>query len=253
VNVCAVVPAAGRGERLGLAGPKILAPLNDTLTVWSVLRDVLMAHVERIAVVLPPSTVPDFENVLAADSARPRVSVAVQEKATGMGDAIFAAWAIWRDFESIVVVWGDQVNLSIDTLRRTLEAHRQSGAGLTFPLVRVADPYVQYIFDSDGRLLQIRQTREHDTVDANGYSDVGVFALRVRRLHEMWQEYRGSCAKGSSTEEINFLPFLVFLAERGWSTHIVAAGCVDEARGINTPADLDFARRRFARQKTAGA
>ena len=47
----AVIPAAGRGTRLGLDRPKILAPLNDDETIWSVLRDKLLAVVDRVHVV----------------------------------------------------------------------------------------------------------------------------------------------------------------------------------------------------------
>ena len=253
MRICAVIPAAGQGERLGLEVPKIFAPLDETSTAWSVLRDAVMPQVDHAAVVLAPPAVPLFENVLAADVARFRISVAVQEKATGMGDAIFAAWPIWRDFESILVVWGDQVNLSTDTLARTLQAHRQSEAGCTIPLIETADPYVQYVFNGAGRLVHIRQAREHDTVDATGYSDVGIFALHSRGLKDLWQIYRATCAAGSGTQEINFLPFLVFLADRGWPMHIVRAGCADEARGINTASDLAFARERFARRNSARA
>jgi bifunctional UDP-N-acetylglucosamine pyrophosphorylase/glucosamine-1-phosphate N-acetyltransferase len=230
-----------------------MAHVNETLTVWSVLRDALMPEVDRLVVVLAPTATSIFERTLAVDEMRSRVSVAVQERPTGMGDAVFTARSFWGDFESIAVVWGDQVNLSKKTLRRTIEAHLKAEDGVTIPLIPVADPYVQYDFDDVGHLYRIRQRREHDKMDPEGNSDVGVFALYTRGLNELWQEYRASCTKGSVTEEINFLPFLVFLAGKGWPTRIVAAECADEVRGINTPADLAFARQRFVRTKHAAA
>ncbi len=166
-----------------------------------------------------------------------------------MGDAIFSACYVWKEFDSILVIWGDQANLSTKTLKLTLEEHRMSGAGCTVPLVRVPKPYVQYDFDDAKRLVRIRQTRESDNVDANGYSDVGIFALRTQGLLDMWLQFRTSCSTGPATAEINFLPFLPFLTERGWHIHIVAAGCPDEARGINDAADLAFARQRLSQAK----
>jgi bifunctional N-acetylglucosamine-1-phosphate-uridyltransferase/glucosamine-1-phosphate-acetyltransferase GlmU-like protein len=253
MSICAVIPAAGEGRRLNLTVPKLMAPLNGTVTVWSILRDAIMPEVDRIAVVIAPASVPLFKKALAEDKTSFRVSIAVQEKPTGMGDAVFAAWPVWRDFESIVVIWGDQANLSANTLRLTLNAHRQARTGVTIPLVRVAKPYVQYDFDGDGRLYRVRQTRELENVDAEGYSDVGIFAICTRGLHVLWQQYRASCVTGSTTGEINFLPFLVFLSQQGWPTRTVLAACVEEARGINTPTDLDFARQRLARSKGVAA
>jgi bifunctional UDP-N-acetylglucosamine pyrophosphorylase/glucosamine-1-phosphate N-acetyltransferase len=206
-----------------------------------------MPEVERIAVVLSPTGVAPFETTLSADEMRVPVSIAVQERATGMGDAIFAAWPIWRDYGSILVIWGDQANLSASTVKLTLEAHRQATRGVTIPLVRKANPYVQYDFDGTGRLCRIRQSREHDIVDAEGYNDVGIFALHTDGLYELWCEYRSSCVQSRITGEINFLPFLVFLAQQAWPIRIVPAGSEDETHGINTAEELAFARRRFMR------
>ena len=253
MNTCAVIPAAGHGIRLGLNTPKILVPLNETTTIWNVLRDPILAEVEQIAVVLAPPAIPLFESVLEPDPARARIAIIQQERATGMGDAVFTAWPVWKDFESIVVIWGDQVNLSGKTLARTLREHRRSGANCVVPVIKMAKPYVQYVFDDRGRLTAIRQSREHEATDPEGFSDVGIFALRTAGLREMWEAYRCTCTLSFATREVNFLPFLVFLSNRSWTINFVEAGCADEARGINTQADLDFARHRFARRQAAGA
>ena len=54
MKTCAVIPAAGRGTRLGLDRPKILAPLSSSETIWSVLRRKLLAMVDHIHVILSP-------------------------------------------------------------------------------------------------------------------------------------------------------------------------------------------------------
>ncbi len=253
MSTCAVIPAAGKGLRLNLNVPKILAPLNETSTVWTVLRDTVLPEVERIAVVLAPPTIPLFESVLELDPARARIATVPQERATGMGDAVFAAWPVWKDFESIVVVWGDQVNLSANTLVRTLREHSRSGANCAIPLIKMAKPYVQYVFDEVGHLTGIRQSREREQSDSEGFSDVGIFALRTAGLREMWEAYRATCSLSFVTREVAFLPFLVFLSKHSWTINIVEARCSDEARGVNTQADLEFARHRLARQQAAGA
>jgi bifunctional UDP-N-acetylglucosamine pyrophosphorylase/glucosamine-1-phosphate N-acetyltransferase len=234
---------------LGLQIPKILLPIRDELNVWSILRDKLITNVNHIAVVLAPSAVPAFESVLDRESvsARAAVSVVVQERPTGMGDAIFLAWPVWRHFESILVVWGDQVNISDHTIHATLATHLVHQTGCTVPVVRIQDPYVQYDISPDGHLRDIRQKREGDELDVNGLSDVGIFALFTTGLNEAWHDYVLTCRKGALTNEVNFLPFLVFIAARGWPVRVVFARSAIETRGINTLSDLAFARRAFAR------
>ena len=58
MRICAVIPAAGRGTRLGANGPKILTPLTDTQTVWDILHGRLAPLVDHIHLVLSPEGVP---------------------------------------------------------------------------------------------------------------------------------------------------------------------------------------------------
>ncbi len=55
MKTCAVIPAAGRGSRLGLDLPKLLVRLTDNETVWSVLKRKLRPYVDHIHVVLSPA------------------------------------------------------------------------------------------------------------------------------------------------------------------------------------------------------
>ena len=67
MKVCAVIPAAGRGSRLGLDVPKLLVPIAGGATIWSILKDRLKPFVDHIHVVLSPEGAPLFDQALAAD------------------------------------------------------------------------------------------------------------------------------------------------------------------------------------------
>ena len=240
----AVIPAAGRGSRLGLVDrPKILAPVDEERgeTIWSILAGKLRPFTDRIQVVLSPSGLEWFKDVDA--------DVAIQDVPLGMGDAVFRGASSWTA-DRILIVWGDQVNLSSETFERTLKLHAAASAGPSFVLPRVwnSSPYVQYDFNQRGDVTGVRQTREGDVTDAAGWSDVGLFCLSTEGLEEFWREYLATAARGSSTGEINFLPFLPFLAERGWSTVTWDVADPEEARGVNIPEDLEFARQRWLRE-----
>jgi bifunctional N-acetylglucosamine-1-phosphate-uridyltransferase/glucosamine-1-phosphate-acetyltransferase GlmU-like protein len=247
-RTCAVIPAAGRGTRLGVAVPKVMLEIADGVTVWQLLSERLRPSVEHIHVVVSPAGERPFRRLAAAGIRQRAVSVSVQVEPTGMGDAIFGAARHWEGYEAILVVWGDQVNLSAATVRRVLHDHRRATRpGLTLPLVPMADPYVEYELVA-GELRRVRQSREGDECRPGGLSDIGAFCLSTTGLLPAWRRYLAGAARGAGTGEVNFLPFLPFLSRvEGWPVRLVPVTDPVEARGINTSDDLAFARRVFRR------
>ena len=246
-HICAVIPAAGRGTRLGLDVPKILAPIGGDCTVWTLLRDSLTGYVGHIHVVISPASLDVVQRAVTVGPHPERISVGVQERPLGMGDAIFSAAETWQEFDQLLVVWGDQAGLSSETLRRVIALHASgSGPRCTLPVVEAERPYVQYLFE-DGSLECVRQVREGAVVDERGFSDVGVFLLEVEGLQEAWRQYARIAAAGAVTGEANFLPFLVYLSQEcGWRFDKVLVADPSEARGINTQEDLTFFQQRWA-------
>ncbi|MGC5009908.1 NTP transferase domain-containing protein [Streptosporangium sp. DT93] len=249
-RVCAVIPAAGRGARLGADIPKIMVEVADGVTVWHLLHRRLRPRAEHVHVVVSPEGEAPFRDLAAEEIGSGAVSVSVQEKPTGMGGAIFGAAPYWEAYDAILVVWGDQANLSPATVDRVVTGHREGG--LTIPLVPMADPYVEYEI-AGSALTRVRQSREGDECRPGGLSDVGVFCLGTDGLRKEWTRYLSESAPGAVTGEVNFLPFLPHLSQvAGRPLTVVPVEDPDEARGINTRADLDFARRAYLRDAEAG-
>ena len=168
------------------------------------------------------------------------VSASIQPAPTGMGDAIFRGFDVWSRHDAVLVVWGDQVFVSSDTLSRALAA-LAPGRKVVLPVTRMPMPYVEYVF-KQGALTKVLQTREGDATTPGGLSDVGAFLLRTDGLKEAWDRYLATVPAGNGTGEINFLPFLPFLARQGWTVTPLEVADATEARGINTPDDLAFFR-----------
>jgi bifunctional UDP-N-acetylglucosamine pyrophosphorylase / glucosamine-1-phosphate N-acetyltransferase len=240
VKTCAVIPAAGRGARLRLDRPKILAPLSSSETIWSVLRRKLLAMVDHIHVILSPEGERLFRQALAGDCSNGRISIGIQHVPAGMGDAIFCGYDVWCAAKTLLVIWGDQVFVSEKTLCEALGLHGASPRTLVLPVVSLPTPYVEYIFDPDGRLAAVRQSREGEQCGAGGWNDIGTFVLSVNGLKEVWERYLSMDPKGRETGEINFLPFLPFLSRNGWRVRRLIVDDAREARGINTADDLRF-------------
>jgi bifunctional UDP-N-acetylglucosamine pyrophosphorylase/glucosamine-1-phosphate N-acetyltransferase len=232
MSICAVIPAAGRGTRLGTDQPKILTPLTARNTIWSILHTKLAPLVDHIHLVLSPDGAAQFPALPE------NVSTSIQPQPIGMGDAIFRGFDVWSRYDAVLIVWGDQVFVSSDTLRRAIAALAPQ-RHLVLPVTRMPIPYVEYVFEGP-RLTQVLQTREGDATKPDGFSDVGTFLLGTEGLRPAWEDYLAATPRGAGTGEINFLPFLPFLAAQGWRVSPVEVADTTEARGINTREDLTF-------------
>jgi bifunctional N-acetylglucosamine-1-phosphate-uridyltransferase/glucosamine-1-phosphate-acetyltransferase GlmU-like protein len=171
------------------------------------------------------------------------ISTGIQPVPKGMGDAIFGGADVWEKAQAILVIWGDQVHVSAETIAASLKLHGGAEKRMVIPVVPLDEPYVEYEFDANGRLTNILQSREGDKCHPGGSGDVGTFVLSTKGLRDIWQEYVAKAAVGAATGEQNFLPFLVHLSTIGWDVLRHPVGDPWEARGINTPEDLEFFRK----------
>ncbi len=116
----AIIPAAGRGSRLGSDRPKILYPVaNRLLLEW--LLDFLKPNCGRMVFVLSPGGRAE----VAAELERHipgRYEIVIQPAPRGMGDAVELALAVVGT-PHVVIVWGDQVALRPASVEACLRLH----------------------------------------------------------------------------------------------------------------------------------
>lgn len=230
----AVVPAAGVGSRLGFDAPKILYPLlGRPIAHW--LVDALDAVCESVVFVLSPAGAPLAEPVLR-ERLGDRLQIAVQEKPTGMGDAVLLA----EDAVSTpntVVVWGDQATLSQRTLSAVATQHLEKNAALTLPIVRKPDPYIHFVRE-DGRIVAVQQKREGEiTVDV-GDNDCGLFFYQSRALFDELGRARAAReGMGAETAEFNLVQLIPNWDVSPYRIATVLLDDPSETLGVNTPED----------------
>jgi bifunctional UDP-N-acetylglucosamine pyrophosphorylase/glucosamine-1-phosphate N-acetyltransferase len=240
----AVIPAAGRGSRLGFHRPKILYPVaGRPILDW--LLDFLLPNCEQLVFVLSPAGVADVGVELELRIPG-RYHIVVQERPTGMGDAVALALPSVRT-PQVAIVWGDQVGLR----RKSVEACLRLQQGplapdLTFPTVTRDRPYIHFERDSRGRIVALLQAREGDHMPAWGESDTGFFCFRTPVLLRLLGELREASTKGSGTGEFNLLPVIPLAARQGivLTPRVVT---VEETVGVNSAEDAgvldEFLRR----------
>jgi bifunctional UDP-N-acetylglucosamine pyrophosphorylase/glucosamine-1-phosphate N-acetyltransferase len=239
MKICAVIPAAGKGTRLNSDKPKLFTSVIGKRTIWDILSEKLFKHVDHIHVINSPWSNTYFDEVVIRENQF--LTTSIQQIPLGMGDAIFSARKFWIDFDHILIVWGDQIYISDSTIKDTIELHSKfSGNHCTIPLVNINNPYVDYLFSSDGNLLNICQSREGDVMNDTGMSDVGTFLLSTKNLINQWDTFISSNKILNKTGEQNFLPFLPWLSLHNWHIRKLMISDVNESRGINTQEDLVF-------------
>lgn len=231
-----LIPAAGKGSRLGSTLPKILTLVNREPVINYILNSIDSLATE-IQIIVSPAVFRDFGHELM--NLDPRIKLLTQEVPLGMGDAIFRNYNFWKHFEKIILVWGDQILVQKKTLSK-VQRILTDGADLVIPLSQVENPYVQYKFDESGT-LKIFQQREGEIVDSIGYSDVGVFGLKTKDLKLAWDKYSDTQKVGNITREVNFLPFLEFMVASKFIVKYFKTDFVWENLGINTYSDIQKA------------
>jgi hypothetical protein len=78
---------------------------------------------------------------------------------------------------------------------------------------------------------------------SEGLADIGLFVIDTFNLEFFWNDYlETSLVLGETTKEINFLPFLVYLARKGLAMNFPKIQDSDEALGLNTNEDLTKVR-----------
>ena len=236
-----VVPAAGRGSRLGSTGPKALHPVAGRPMIdWVIDRH--RPHADAVVVVVAPDAVPAMRSHLRSLSIS--CEIAIQPSPTGMLPAILCAEPFVRAnaADEVWVSWCDQVGIGEETARRLGDELSAPDVSFALPLVRQSPPYIHFVQDGHGRIVDVLQRREGAAMPETGNSDTGLFGMQRGVFLEDLAAFAGLAPSGAATGERNFLPFIPWLAARKRVISFLIADA-REARGVNTPEDLIEAER----------
>jgi bifunctional UDP-N-acetylglucosamine pyrophosphorylase/glucosamine-1-phosphate N-acetyltransferase len=229
-----VVPAAGRGSRLGGTVPKALVEVAGRPMIgW--LITLYRPWVSGVVVVAHPTTREAIRDVVQ-DYDLPS-DVVVQAEPTGMLDAVVlgcVATARWSP-ERVWITWCDQIAVHPDTVARL--ADREGESSVALPLMTRDSPYIHFDRAADGRIVAVRQRREGHVMPERGDSDMGLFSLSAHAAMVDLPVFATRATPDAGTGERNFLPFIPFAAARGSVVTIPATEDI-EAVGINTPEEL---------------
>lgn len=228
--------------------PKVLTPVGGRPMLEHLL-ELYSPVVHGVALVVHPTAQGQVRDAVRH---RPATDVFVQERPTGMLDAILLAREAVEAARParVWITWCDQVAIHPRTVARLVEL--DAGDPLVaMPTSEGPEPYIHLARDGEGRIERVLQRREGDAMPAIGESDAGLFSLSREAYLDLLPRFAERPGSGSGTGERNFLPFLPWASARG---AVVTFPCAErvEAVGVNTPEDLAFVERAL-RARAAGA
>ena len=237
LRVC--VLAAGQGKRMNSDLPKVMHPLAGKPMIDHVLdtaREVAAAP----AVVVYGHGGEVLQKHLAS---RPLVW-AEQRQQLGTGHAVAQALPALPPDCFVLILYGDVPLLSANTLKRLVEAGRESGFALL--TVNLTDPagYGRIIRDARGEVSAIVEHGDADTsVRAICEVNTGVLALRGAYLHRWLPKLGTHNAQG----EFYLTDCVAMAVAEGIRVASVMAASEAEVLGVNTRSQLAFLERIYQR------
>jgi bifunctional N-acetylglucosamine-1-phosphate-uridyltransferase/glucosamine-1-phosphate-acetyltransferase GlmU-like protein len=241
----ALIPAAGRGSRLGFDKPKILFPIaGRTILEW--LADLLRPLCGQFVFVVSPQG-RELVEEMSSRLLPGRQRIAQQSEPRGMADAI-ACGLPAVETANTMIVWGDQVALRPASLDLAMRVHQgPARPEATCPTLWRDRPYIHFERDAGSRVVQVLQAREGDVLPERGESDCGVFLFQTEALRRVLPRLLNSAESiGKQTHELNFLPIFPMLNE------LISVPIMTEAEsvGVNSPADAEYLERHLLARKT---
>ena len=242
MNRLLIIPAAGRGSRLGSTGPKVLHPVAGR-PMLDYLLDLYDGRVGQVVLVLHPSFADEVERHCRERGTS--VEVALQLEPTGMLPAILLAreHVVRHRPDHVWITWCDQIAVRPSTLDRLgVVADGLPRPAMTMPTVTKKDPYIHFVRDDRGVIRDVLQRREGAVMPDVGEGDSGVFCLTREAYLDDLELFARGVARGAATGEANFLPFIPWLAGRK-RIDTFPVEHESEAIGVNAPEDIDILRR----------
>ncbi|HYJ60740.1 MAG TPA: bifunctional UDP-N-acetylglucosamine diphosphorylase/glucosamine-1-phosphate N-acetyltransferase GlmU, partial [Actinomycetota bacterium] len=179
-TLAAVVLAAGKGERLKSATPKVLHPICGRPALWHVLQLAAAAKPATIAVVVGHGAA-EVRAAVRSWDITPAPIFVTQRDQLGTGHAVLAAKRAVGDADDVLILTGDFDPVTSQGVRAVVAAHRRSNAVATVASTVLDEPggYGRVVRDG-GRLVEVVEDADA-TPQIRRIDEVSLVLMAVRR------------------------------------------------------------------------
>jgi bifunctional UDP-N-acetylglucosamine pyrophosphorylase / glucosamine-1-phosphate N-acetyltransferase len=247
-SLVAVVLAAGKGNRLKSAVPKVLHPICGRSALWWVLQDVRAARPSKIVIVVHHGS-EEVRQAVRSWGIVPEPVFVEQGEALGTGHAVLAAERAAGRASEVLIANGDFDPVTAGDVRTLIRVHRRTKAAATIITTEVERPgrYSRIVRDGD-RLAAIVEG-----------SDAPASMRSIREVGTNWIVFRRDdlfralplVGHENAQGEYYLNDVFPILIEKGERVSVVRVD-TGGAMGINSRADLARTTRVLRERINAG-
>ena len=228
--------AAGLGTRMKSQRAKVLHEIGGSP---------LIAYVVRAAQALEPRSIISIVGHQAEEVERAVVaevgelaSFVVQEKQRGTGDAVESARSVLENSDSLVLVLsGDVPMIRVETLKKLIEHHNNTGAACSILSVRLENPtgYGRIVRDNSGAFRKIVEQRDANDEERQVREiNSGIYCFEAKALFDALRKVEPKNDQG----EYYLTDVAEIILASGHTVSVYLINDPREVSGVNTRAEL---------------
>jgi bifunctional N-acetylglucosamine-1-phosphate-uridyltransferase/glucosamine-1-phosphate-acetyltransferase GlmU-like protein len=241
-KITLLVPAAGRGTRMGQTGsPKALTLFQGReLITWA--TSAFVEILDKAVIVIREEHKPAFDIYLQKLS-KPSIKFAYQPNSSGTAYAVMNGLRE-VDSEWVVSVWGDHIGACLAPALELFAKTGSSDADFFLPIVYREKPYVYFNTNELGVSLEFCETKYGAQVQDFGYSDCGFFIFKSKPvLNYLLNNLQGE--SDDFSDEVNFLALFTQMEKSGIVFEKIIMEDPRISFGINSQEDLLQSEKKF--------
>ncbi|HKG47676.1 MAG TPA: bifunctional UDP-N-acetylglucosamine diphosphorylase/glucosamine-1-phosphate N-acetyltransferase GlmU [Pyrinomonadaceae bacterium] len=228
--------AAGLGTRMKSRRAKVLHEIGGSPVISYVVR-AAQALEPRSIIVIVGHQAEEVERAVLAEVGE-LASFVVQEKQRGTGDAVESARSVLENSDSVVLVLsGDVPMIRVETLKKFIEHHNNTGAACSILSVRLENPtgYGRIIRDDSGTFQKIVEQRDaSDEQRQVREINSGIYCFEAKDLFRALRKIEPKNDQG----EYYLTDVAEIILASGRTVSVYVNNDPREVSGINTRAEL---------------
>ena len=231
-----LIMAAGLGTRMKSRRAKVLHEIGGSPVISYVVR-AAQALEPRSIIVIVGHQAEEVERAVLAEVGE-LASFVVQEKQRGTGDAVESARSVLENSDSVVLVLsGDVPMIRVETLKKFIEHHNNTGAACSILSVRLENPtgYGRIIRDDSGTFQKIVEQRDaSDEQRQVREINSGIYCFEAKDLFRALRKIEPKNDQG----EYYLTDVAEIILASGRTVSVYVNNDPREVSGINTRAEL---------------
>jgi len=234
-NLTFIIPAAGASKRFKSDKSKIFYKYKKKELIRYIVEKCLK-FTNNIIIIINKKNFSKLKKILFIYN-KAKFYFVFQNQPKGMGHAISLGLTnVKTKFSS--VIWSDQIFLSNNTIKKTLNFFKKNNSLLCFPVYKKKLPYVYILRDKKKKFKDVIQTREGGKKVNFGESDCGFFVFKTPNIKDLLRKFiKKRLIVTQKTKEIDFLRSFKYFTKFG-RVDMVNAYSRKDTIGINYIKDL---------------